>query len=68
MWSLFLLIGTILFMVAMGILVLSDTVGSIALPAWLPDGDIHALTAGVIIALASTVAALFSASGQTRFW
>ena len=66
MWSLYLLIGTILFMVAMGILVLSDTVGSIALPAWLPDGDIHSLTAGVITALASTVAALFIP--LKRFW
>jgi len=66
MWSLYLLIGIILSLVALGVLVLSDTVDSIALPAWLPDGDIHSLTAGVIIALASTVAALFIP--LKRFW
>jgi hypothetical protein len=66
MWALYLLVGTILSLVVLGVLVLGNLIDTFALPAMLMDGNIHSLVAGVIIAIASAVAALFIP--LKRFW
>jgi len=65
-WALYLLIGTIISLVVLGVLLLGDLMDNFALPTLLMDGNIHSLVAGGIIAIASTVAAVFIP--LKRFW
>ena len=58
MWSLSVLIGLIVALVAMSMLVLTNMVEEFPLPEFLYEGNLQALTAGVVIAVACIVAAM----------